>query len=59
MINITFLILCVIRAFIQIPFPYYEKSRILVHAALNFRNTEKSMSDERSNFFYEHLKLDR
>ena len=36
MINITFLILCVIRGFfIQIPFSYYDKSRILIHTALN------------------------
>ena len=29
--------------FIQIPFSYYDKSRILVHTALNLRKTEKSL----------------
>ena len=43
MINVTFLILCVIGGFIQIPFPYYDKSRILVHTVFNLRNTEKPL----------------
>ena len=44
MINITFLILCVLHGFfIQTPFPYYDKSRILVHTALNLRYTEKAL----------------
>ena len=44
MIDKTFLILCVIRGFfIQLNFPYYDKSKILVHTALNLRNTEKPL----------------
>ena len=44
MFNITFLILSVISGFfIQIPFPYCDKSKILVHTTLNLRNTEKPL----------------
>ena len=33
--------LCILWIFIHILFPYYDKSRILVHTALNLKNTEK------------------
>ena len=43
MINIAFVILCVIRGFfIQIHSPYYDKSRILVHTAFEFENYRKA-----------------